>query len=222
VPEEGFEPYWLRLQAGVDLVSQEKRWDTAVGTQRDFLLSKVFLKTKKWKKSWEDCSKLVNWDYQKGDCPHLKKAKDYGKEEKDWFKKKAAASTTDDYSFECLKRNLRKSIPSLKIPWIPHLYSGEEAVAVGVIQALDEEDNILCYLSGAMVMTLRQEAWDSKTSNHGGGCMGSREGCSKGRWRIYASFWLHQRIFSEEMQFVCGAFCLWAVGNWLWQPNKEK
>lgn len=64
-----------------------------------------------------------------------------------------------------------------KIRGFLHLYIGEEAVAVGVIQALTEEDNVLC--------TYREHGHALARGLDAGAVMaemyGKQEGCSKGR-----------------------------------------
>jgi len=61
VLKEGFEP----TDEIRELIGFGKKNDgTSSGTQRDFLYESSSL-NQKWEKSWEDCSKLVNWDYQK-------------------------------------------------------------------------------------------------------------------------------------------------------------
>jgi pyruvate dehydrogenase E1 component alpha subunit len=103
-----------------------------------------------------------------------------------------------------------------KIRGFLHLYSGEEAVAVGVIQALTEEDNILC--------TYREHGHALARGVDPNSIMaemyGKQEGCSKGRGGSMHLFDASKNFFGGNA-IVCGHLPL-AVGMALAAKKQKK
>ncbi|MDO9554195.1 pyruvate dehydrogenase (acetyl-transferring) E1 component subunit alpha [Rhodonellum sp.] len=103
-----------------------------------------------------------------------------------------------------------------KIRGFLHLYVGEEAVAVGVIQALTEEDNILS--------TYREHGHALARGMEPGGIMaemyGKQEGCSRGRGGSMHLFDASRRFFGGNA-IVCSHLPM-AVGMALASKKQKK
>ncbi|WP_186755003.1 pyruvate dehydrogenase (acetyl-transferring) E1 component subunit alpha [Echinicola salinicaeni] len=103
-----------------------------------------------------------------------------------------------------------------KIRGFLHLYIGEEAVAVGVIQALSEEDNILC--------TYREHGHALMRGLNPGVIMaemyGKVEGCSKGRGGSMHLFDVDKHFFGGSA--IVGGHLAMAVGLALASKKQKK
>jgi len=91
--------YWWNAQA--ELIGFAKKNDGQQWHPKRFPLSKVFLKPKSGKIAGEDCSEPLRelGINQKEICHTWKSLKINGKEEKDWFNKKASGFYNRWYSF---------------------------------------------------------------------------------------------------------------------------
>jgi len=142
-----------------------------------------------------------------------------GKEEKDWIQIEGQRASTRWYSFEGWKR-IRGRVYQVKSVEFLHLYSGEKSSSCWCFSSFDRrKDNILCHLSGAMVMRLgKRRGSQTQTWRR---CNGKAGGLQQGRGRSMHLFWNAQRIFSEENANRLRHLPL-AVGMALAAKNKRK
>jgi len=136
---------------------------------------------------------------------------------KDWDSKEGQRPSTTMILIRRFEREICGKYTSLKsVDSFISTRRGSSSCLV-FIQALTEEDNILCTYR-EHVIAPRKRPWIPTQSWRR--CMGSRRRCSKGRWRIYAkSFWMHQKFFGRKCNRPAGIAL--AVRR-LWQPKKQR